>query len=131
MILPPVFVYTVPFFFAERFPPMSYFPLHPARSINELTALNSTLRAELRFFFDCIVELDDFLDSPYAHLRYVTEHLRPFAAVIDACIPSTVTSRATMPDGRVEELAPFVMRYMERVVRELPLLPFLVSSSRV
>ncbi|KAJ7604500.1 hypothetical protein DFH06DRAFT_1151147 [Mycena polygramma] len=54
-------------------------------------------------------------DSQFAHLRYVTEHLRPFGAVIDACIPSSVSSSSNMPAGRVAELAPFVMRYMERV----------------
>ncbi|KAJ7601699.1 hypothetical protein DFH06DRAFT_1149870 [Mycena polygramma] len=67
------------------------------------------------FFAGSIIEIDEFLDSKYAHLRYVTEHLRPFGAVIDACIPSSVTTSSNMPAGRVAELAPFVMCYMERV----------------
>ncbi|KAJ7678246.1 hypothetical protein DFH06DRAFT_1121745 [Mycena polygramma] len=94
---------------------MSYYPNNSPRSISRLVDIGPLLRSELQFFAASVIEIDEFQDSQFAHLRYVTEHLRPFGAVIDACIPSSVSSSSNMPAGRVAELAPFVMRYMERV----------------
>ncbi|KAJ6465232.1 hypothetical protein C8R47DRAFT_1235984 [Mycena vitilis] len=68
----------------------------------EMTEIGPMLRSELQFFAASVVEVEEFLDSKYAHLRYVTEHLRPFGAVIDACIPSSVSSASSMPAGRCQ-----------------------------
>ncbi|KAJ7654148.1 hypothetical protein DFH06DRAFT_1330248 [Mycena polygramma] len=78
-----------------------------------LIQIPDILFAYLRVFQASTVEAIEYMDSKDAHLSYVTDHLRPYAAVINACIPSTVRRPSEMPEGRAQELAPYIVTFIE------------------
>ncbi|KAJ7601500.1 hypothetical protein DFH06DRAFT_1154013 [Mycena polygramma] len=92
---------------------MAAFPCNAVRTVDQLIQIPDILFAYLRVFQASTVEAIEYMDSKDAHLSYVTDHLRPYAAVINACIPSTVRRPSEMPEGRAQELAPYIVTFIE------------------
>ncbi|KAJ7627905.1 hypothetical protein DFH06DRAFT_1141417 [Mycena polygramma] len=92
---------------------MAAFPCNTIRTVEELISIPEILLMYLRVFQASQVEAIEYMDARDAHLTYVSEHLRPYAAVLNACIPATVRRPSEMPKGRAEELAPFIVSFIE------------------
>lgn len=93
------------------------YPQQMLRTVDVGAAVPHTVVAELNRLCSMRPEIYDYLDTVLGHTKYLTKHLRPLAELIVCCVPSSSLSPGELPEGRVEFLTPYVIKYIERAVR--------------
>ncbi|KAJ6450853.1 hypothetical protein C8R47DRAFT_1084285 [Mycena vitilis] len=77
--------------------------------ILDVVSVDPMVQSQLEFFRTAHVERHESASSRNGHIQYLTQWVRPFAALIQCCIPLGALSSAEMPEGRVEFLQPYVV----------------------
>ncbi|KAJ7157407.1 hypothetical protein C8R46DRAFT_1225992 [Mycena filopes] len=116
----------------------SYTTSFGIRHIDDVIGIAPAVIAQMDWFVSVRPEAADFCDDDLAHLRYLTEHLRPFGQLIQNCIPAAAQGPRDLPEGRSEFLRPYVTVYIERAAllhsiadarsKAAKVVPFLSSS---
>lgn len=96
---------------------MDSFPYTQNRTVSQVVSVDPMVQSQLEFFRTAHVERHEYASSRNGHIQYLTQWVRPFAALIQCCIPLGALSSAEMPEGRVEFLQPYVVSYIEKAVR--------------
>ncbi|KAJ6448184.1 hypothetical protein C8R47DRAFT_1213202 [Mycena vitilis] len=93
---------------------MDSFPYTQNRTVSQVVSVDPMVQSQLEFFRTAHVERHEYASSRNGHIQYLTQWVRPFAALIQCCIPLGALSSAEMPEGRVEFLQPYVVSYIEK-----------------